>query len=290
MTTDYGKTWKRSPATFPTRAAWVHVVREDPRNRNLLYIGTEMGVWASWDAARTGRRSAAICPSTPVRDIQIHPRDNDILLATHGRGLYIMDDATRAAESQRRHNRPTRRCSTSARPCDGRSGTATATSARRNGRARIRRPARSSRTILKTQPPGEVNITISDKAGRVVRRMRRVADDAGLNRVAWDLRPDPPPGLAAGGGRGGRGGGGARTAAPRPRPDTSLAAVRARRAAAAAIAEPDQPADEGGGGGGGRGGGGATRGVAGDVHRCAVGERKAAHEDRCRSSSIRAPT
>jgi hypothetical protein len=45
---------------------------------------------------------------------------------------------------------------------------------------------------LKSQPPGEVNLTISDNAGHVVRRMRRVADDAGLNRVAWDLRPDPP--------------------------------------------------------------------------------------------------
>src|SRR6185436_7303217 len=96
-----------------------------------------------------------------------------------------------------------------------------------------------------------------DNAGRPIRRMRRVADDAGLNRVAWDLRPDPPPGLAAGGGRGGRGGSGA--AAPGAavaEPDTSLAAVRARRAAAAASSEPDQQSDEGGGGGGGRGGGG----------------------------------
>src|SRR5215467_15865885 len=104
--------------------------------------------------------------------------------------------------------------------------------------------------FLKTQPPGEVNITISDKDGRTVRRMRRVADDAGVNRVAWDLRTDAPAG--GGGGRGGRGGGGA---APAADADTSLAAFRARRAAAQSDAE-QGGGDEGGGGGGGRGGGG----------------------------------
>ncbi len=64
-----------------------------------------------------------------------------------------------------------------------------------------------------------------------MRRMRRVADDAGLNRVAWDLRTDAPAGTA-GGGRGGRGGGGGAQPGAAPMPDTSLAAVRARRAAA----------------------------------------------------------
>jgi len=88
--------------------------------------------------------------------------------------------------------------------------------------------------------------------------MRRVADDAGLNRVVWDLKSDAPPGTTAGG-RGGRGGGGgaggASTEGPLggAAPDTSLAAFRARRAAAQN--DPDQTADDGGGGG--RGGGGA---------------------------------
>jgi hypothetical protein len=91
--------------------------------------------------------------------------------------------------------------------------------------------------------------------------MRRVADDAGINRVVWDLRHDTPAGVAGGGGRGGRGGGGgaggASTEGPQggAAPDTSLAAFRARRAAAAALAEDAQPAGEEGGFGG-RGGGG----------------------------------
>src|SRR5262249_14006259 len=106
--------------------------------------------------------------------------------------------------------------------------------------------------FLKTQPPGEVNITISDNTGRTVRRMRRVADDAGVNRVAWDLRTDAPAG--GGGGRGGRGGGGAATQPADA--DPSLAAFRARRAAAQSDAEQGGGAEEAGGGGGGRGGGG----------------------------------
>ncbi len=254
MTTDYGKTWKSIAGDIPTRAAWVHVVREDPRNRNLLYMGTEMGVWASWDKGAHWVSLRGDLPVTPVRDIQVHPRDNDILLATHGRGLYIMDDATalqnlntaQSADATLFDIRPAVRWSQWNR--DGNLGQKKWTG--------DNPPAGAIITyFLKAQPPGEVNITISDNAGRVLRRMRRVADDAGLNRVAWDLRPDPPAGVVAGGGRGG-GGAGGNTPGGAAAPDTSLAALRARRAAAAALSESDQPADEGGGGGGGRGGGG----------------------------------
>jgi hypothetical protein len=97
-----------------------------------------------------------------------------------------------------------------------------------------------------------VNLTITDKDGRTVRRMRRLSDDAGVNRVVWDLRSDAPPGTA-GGGRGGRGGGGGGAQPAAADVDTSLAAVRARRAAAQG--EQDQGAG-GGDEGFGRGGGG----------------------------------
>ena len=145
MTTDYGKTWHKITGDLPVSAAWTHVVREDPRNRNLLYIGTEMGVWASWDKGAHWVSIRGDLPPTPVRDIQVHPRDNDLLLATHGRGLYIMDDISAlqnlgaVADGRRdalRH--PARRPA-------GCCGAATATSARKSGRARIRRRARSLR-------------------------------------------------------------------------------------------------------------------------------------------------
>jgi photosystem II stability/assembly factor-like uncharacterized protein len=251
MTTDYGKTWKRITGDIPVQAAWVHVVREDPRNRNLLYMGTEMGVWASWDRGGHWTSLRGDLPVTPVRDIQVHPRDNDLLLATHGRGLYIMDDVSalqnlntaQTADATLFDIRPAIRWSQWSR--DGNLGQKKWTGENPPQGALIT-------YYLKSQPPGEVNITISDKDGRTVRRLRRVADDAGINRVTWDLRYDTPAG--AGGGRGGRGGGGA-PAAEAAGADTSLAAVRARRAAAAALAE-EQPQGEEAGGGGGRGGGG----------------------------------
>jgi uncharacterized coiled-coil protein SlyX len=190
-------------------------------------------------------------PPTPVRDIQVHSRDNDLLLATHGRGLYIMDDVTplqglaavQASDVTLFDIRPATRWVQWSR--DGNLGQKKWTGDNPPQGALIS-------YFLKTQPPGEVNITITDKDGRTVRRMRRVADDAGLNRVVWDLRGDAPPGtVVASGGRGG--GGAAPTAAAN---DTSLAALRARRAAAALLGEPDATnADDGGGGG--RGGGGA---------------------------------
>jgi photosystem II stability/assembly factor-like uncharacterized protein len=256
MTTDYGKTWKRITGDIPTSAAWVHVVREDPRNRNLLYMGTEMGVWASWDLGTHWVSLRGDLPVTPVRDIQVHPRDNDLLLATHGRGLYIMDDvsalqnlsAAQATDATLFDIRPAIRWNQWNR--DGNLGQKKWTGENPPQGALIT-------YYLKSQPPGEVNITISDKDGRPVRRMRRVADDAGINRVVWDLRHDPPAG--GGGGRGGRGGGagGASTEGPKggAAPDTSLDGLRARRAAAAANAEEAQPSAEEGGFGG-RGGGG----------------------------------
>jgi Flagellar hook capping protein len=76
---------------------------------------------------------------------------------------------------------------------------------------------------LKNQPAGEVNITVTDAAGKVVRRMRRVSDDAGVNRVPWDLRYDAPVG---GGGGFGGGGGGRGAGAAGQEADTSLEAVR----------------------------------------------------------------
>jgi photosystem II stability/assembly factor-like uncharacterized protein len=248
MTTDFGKTWKPIRGDLPASAAWVHVVREDPRNRNLLYAGTEMGAWASWDKGMHWVSLRGDLPIVPVRDIQVHPRENDLLLATHGRGLYIMDDVTAlqlldgasADDAVLFDVRPATRWSMWSR--DGNLG--------QKKWAGENPPAGALITYyLKAQPPGEVNLTIRDASGRVVRRMRRVADDAGINRVAWDLRTDAPAG--GGGGRGGRGGGGA---SPSGEPtDTSLAAFRARRAAAAqeTANEPQQEEGVGRGGSGG---------------------------------------
>jgi len=223
MTTDYGKTWTRITGDLPAKAAWVHVVREDPKNRNLLYLGAEMGVWASWDKGTHWTSLRGDLPTVQVRDIQIHPRDNDLLLATHGRGLYILDDvtalqqldATKTADALVFDVRPAVRWSTWNR--DGNLG-------QKTWRGENPQPGALITYYLKEQPPGEVNVSISDKDGKVVRRIRRVPDEPGINRVAWDLRYDQLPG--------GGGGGGNRAAPAAPPADTSLEGLRARRRAA----------------------------------------------------------
>ncbi|MCX7930477.1 MAG: glycosyl hydrolase [Chlorobi bacterium] len=90
-TTDAGRTWHRL-STDSVRG-FVHVVRQDLVNPNLLFVGTELGLFVSLDGGKSFARMKAI-PATPVRDVQIHPLQHDLIIATHGRGAYILDDIT----------------------------------------------------------------------------------------------------------------------------------------------------------------------------------------------------
>ncbi|HSS44836.1 MAG TPA: glycosyl hydrolase, partial [Thermoanaerobaculia bacterium] len=91
-TADYGKTWS-SLATADLRG-YAHVVREDFVNPNLLFLGTEFGLFASLDGGKQWGQFTAGLPNVAVRDVVIHPREQDLLIATHGRGIYIVDDIT----------------------------------------------------------------------------------------------------------------------------------------------------------------------------------------------------
>ncbi|HEX8233918.1 MAG TPA: hypothetical protein VF559_11315 [Caulobacteraceae bacterium] len=95
-TTDYGRTWRPliTPQT-PGVRGYAHVVREDSRNPNLLFVGTEFGMWASIDSGRTWAQfKPGDFPAVAVRDMVVQPRDGDLVLATHGRGIWIVDDLT----------------------------------------------------------------------------------------------------------------------------------------------------------------------------------------------------
>jgi photosystem II stability/assembly factor-like uncharacterized protein len=91
VTRDYGAHWQRISAGLPS---YVHVVREDPRNAAVLYAGTERGISISFDAGGHWNDFRLGLPHVPVFDLQIHPRDNDLIVASHGRGFYILDDLT----------------------------------------------------------------------------------------------------------------------------------------------------------------------------------------------------
>lgn len=91
VSTDLGKTWKRINSKEFT--GFAHKIKEDPINKNLLFLGTEMGLFASLDAGENWFRMKNNIPEYAlVRDIQIHPKTHDLIIGTHGRGIFIIDD------------------------------------------------------------------------------------------------------------------------------------------------------------------------------------------------------
>ena len=93
-TNDYGETWKSLASNLKTENGTVKVIREHPRNPNLLFLGTEFGLFASTDRGGRWMQIRQNLPTVPVFDILIHPRENDLILATHGRSIWVMDDIT----------------------------------------------------------------------------------------------------------------------------------------------------------------------------------------------------
>src|SRR6185437_8449322 len=92
-TTDYGKTWAPIVAEDSGVRGYAHVIKEDTQSPNLLFLGTEFGLWVSIDGGqRWAQYKGSNFPAVAVRDIVVHPRTSDLVLATHGRGIWIIDD------------------------------------------------------------------------------------------------------------------------------------------------------------------------------------------------------
>jgi len=86
---DYGNNWEDITGNLPCGP--INVIREDPKNRNVLYVGTDLGVYVSIDGGKSWQVLANNFPTTFVHDLVIHPREDILLAATHGRGMWAMD-------------------------------------------------------------------------------------------------------------------------------------------------------------------------------------------------------
>ena len=94
-TADFGQTWTPIVAPAGNVLGYAHVVKEDLVNKDLLFVGTELGLWVSLDGGHLwAQYKGGDLPSVAVRDLAIHPRDKDLVIATHGRGIWIIDDIT----------------------------------------------------------------------------------------------------------------------------------------------------------------------------------------------------
>ncbi len=94
VTDDGGETFRSIGDGLPTDGpGFVHVVREDPTNADLLFVGTDLGVWVSTDRGSHWQRFMHGLPTVPVHDLRIHPRDRELIAGTHGRSIWIVDIA-----------------------------------------------------------------------------------------------------------------------------------------------------------------------------------------------------
>jgi photosystem II stability/assembly factor-like uncharacterized protein len=248
-TNNYGDSFTKLTNGIPPEAGTVHVIREDPVNANLLFAGTEFGMFVSFDRGANWTRMKHGLPTVPVFDIQIHPREHDLILATHGRSIWIMDNISALEQMD------SQTLTADLKLFEGRPAIEWRMANYRGfiGSAMFYAPNAPAGLILDyfAKAAGPVTITVADKAGNKIRQINARAEAGVLNRTTWDLRADSPipPEPGAGGGRGGRGGGGRGGAA------APVSGELATEFGAEAGAE------GGGGGGGGRGFGGPARGA-----------------------------
>jgi photosystem II stability/assembly factor-like uncharacterized protein len=206
VTRDFGKTFESVTGNLP-KSGNVQVVREDPKNKDLLYVGTEFGLFVSLDGGKTWQKFMNNYPTVRTDDILVHPRDNDLIVATHGRSVWIADDIT-----------PLQQLTAAVRESDAtlfdiRPAVAWLNDQQHNQQIGgqknfIGENAPRGAAInyyLKSAAAGDVKISIADVNGRVIRTLDG-PKKAGINRVLWNLAPTPAPGQAPGFGfAGGRG-------------------------------------------------------------------------------------
>jgi hypothetical protein len=274
-TTDYGKTWTNVTGDLPIQGN-INAVREDYDNPNLLFVGTEFALFVTLDQGKTYKKFMNNLPSVRVDDILIHPRDRDLIVATHGRSFWIADDITPL--EQYKPNPSSDLELFEPRPAIQ----------WKNDLSATRSP--TNRDFHGQNPSGYPHIWVWAKSdlgaakldfltGTTLVSTMPVDLKAGMNRFSWNMQraaaTDATTGAAGGGGgrggRAGRGGGGGRggaaAAAAPATPPTGAQTAAAGEAAATPINAQQVIAQAagtganfggGGGGGGGRGGRGGN--------------------------------
>ena len=222
MTKDYGENWKAIRNGIPDSAGTVHVVREHPSDENLLFAGTEFGLWVSWDRGANWSAFKNNLPTVPVDDIEIQAQQNDLVLATHGRSIWIFDDLTpiekfdakvqtsditfftpRPAtlwDLRRRRWSAGQKMFTAKNPPYGaildyylKEGVPPETAKAEKGEAKKETAAadEQAKADEAARKEGKAKISVYDKDGKLVREFDGPGK-AGVNRTNWDLRWESP--------------------------------------------------------------------------------------------------
>jgi hypothetical protein len=194
-TTDFGKTWTPLITAQDPKSVrgYAHVIKEDLVKPDLLFVGTEFGLWVSIDGGKSWAQfKGNHFPAVAVRDLAIHPRDNDLILATHGRGIWIIDDIT-----------PLRALTPDLLKQDVAFVSAQPVQQRIESQGGW---ANGDAVFVGENPPdaavinyyqrerhlfGKMKLEILDSSGRVVDELP-ASKRPGLNRVMWTMRAKPP--------------------------------------------------------------------------------------------------
>jgi len=205
-TTDYGETWTALGAELPAKP--IHVVVQDRKNANLLFVGTEQGVYVTIDGGRTWIPFKGNMPWVKVTDMVIHPRENDLVVGTYGRGIWttnitplqelndkVLDQDVYLFDIKPQVQRMT-----------GGIG-----NYQLLGDSHLMTPNEPNAVVihyyLKDKIAAKVNVKVTDPYGKVLRELTG-KQEAGMNTVFWDMRAPRPQGQGPGGAAGGFGPGG----------------------------------------------------------------------------------
>ena len=178
VSNDTGHTWRSIVSNLPQES--VNVIKEDPTNADLLYVGTDLGVYVSFDRGGSWESLSSSLPSTPVQDLTVQSRDNELVIGTYGRGAWILDltpirDRLTVTSAMPLRVFPIRSVISDYFPWETVPGD--------------RRGRNVARVHIASAVPGTANVSVSDSTGRVVRRWQAPVT-LGVNTLVWDLQAE----------------------------------------------------------------------------------------------------
>ncbi len=176
---DYGQTWKAIGTNLPAEP--INVVKEDPVNANILYVGTDHGVYLSLDKGTSFMRMTGGLPAVAVHDLVIHPRDKELVVGTHGRSVYVADVSLVQQLADSLREKPVYAFTLDP-----------VTYSERWGGVRKYQEAKPMRFEIPyyAKAPGQTQLTLQTDKGLTLATMTDTSE-AGLNYAVWDYTIDP---------------------------------------------------------------------------------------------------
>ena len=192
-TSDFGKTWTNISAYLPDGGP-VYVIREDLKNKDLLFVGTEFAVFFSIDGGKSWTKFNLNMPTVAFHDLYIHPRDNDLIAGTHGRGIWILDDISPLQQASNKVLSAEAFVFENEKP-----GTQWLNLSRGGyGRGNLffagENPPIGAcvNFYLKDKQSNPISVEITDATGELKTTYTLKDAKAGINRLMWDMQFDPP--------------------------------------------------------------------------------------------------